>query len=92
VGKQRSAATNAPEPDATPVFRGKVHRVYTERGFGFIRCSEGKAEDIGQDFFFHRSGLSDDPIDELEEGEAVLFEPRYTAKGRRAERIARDLR
>jgi cold shock CspA family protein len=70
--------------------RGRVQRVYVERGFGFIRCTEGRADDVGQDFFFHHSGLSDCRIDELEEGSYVSFEPTYVAKGKRAEHVLRQ--
>ena len=69
--------------------RGKVQRVYADRGFGFIKCLEGAPDDVGQDFFFHASGLDDCAIADLEEGLLVTFEPRYVAKGKRAEHIAR---
>lgn len=67
--------------------RGKVHRVYVDRGFGFIRCTEGAEGDVGQDYFFHFTGLEGCHVQDLEEGETVEFEPRLVAKGRRAERI-----
>jgi cold shock CspA family protein len=73
-----TAATSA------PTARGRVYRVYAERGFGFIRCTEGG--EVGKDYFFHASGL-EMPIDSLEEGSLVAFEPRVVAKGHRAERI-----
>jgi cold shock CspA family protein len=69
--------------------RGRVQRIYPERGFGFIRCSEGQKDDVGQDFFFHHSGLKDSVIAELEEGTLVEFEVRNTPKGKRAEEIRR---
>jgi cold shock CspA family protein len=69
--------------------RGRVQRIYVERGFGFIRCTEGAVGDIGQDFFFHTTGLEGCTIADLEEGEPVAFEPRQVAKGRRAEHIHR---
>lgn len=70
-----------------PLAYGKVHRVYRDRGFGFIRCTEGPDGEAGQDYFFHASGLDDCTVDDLEEGERVQFEPHLVAKGRRAERI-----
>lgn len=77
-------------PSGSDRARGVVQRVYPERGFGFIRCKESATpEDIGQDVFFHHSGLDDCVISELEEGGAVEFEVRLTAKGRRAEHISR---
>jgi len=65
-----------------------VQRIYPERGFGFIRCTDGPKDDIGQDFFFHGSAL-DCHINQLEEGSYVTFRPTYVAKGRRAEDIQR---
>lgn len=63
-----------------------MQRLYPERGFGFIRCTEGVGE-VGKDYFFHMSGLDDRRIEELEEGAMVVFEPRVVAKGLRAEHI-----
>ena len=39
--------------------RGTIQHLYPERGFGFIRCTVGAIGDVGQDFFFHTSGLDD---------------------------------
>ena len=64
-----------------------MQRLYAERGFGFIRVTEG--DDLGQDYFFHVSGLEGCGIGELEEGLAVEFAARQTAKGKRAEHISR---
>jgi cold shock CspA family protein len=64
-----------------------VQRFYLERSFGFIRCLEGASDDIGQDFFFHRTGLVGCEMADLEEGGSVEFEPKYTPKGKRAEGI-----
>jgi len=76
------------EPPRVPVrLRGRVQRIYPERGFGFIRATEG--EQVGQDFFFHATGLDDCSIKELEEGTFVVFEARWVAKGKRAEHIQR---
>lgn len=83
----RPAASAATKPQT--MARGKVQRVYVERGFGFIRCLAGATDDVGQDFFFHMSGLDDCAIDDLEEGSLVLFTPTYVAKGKRAEHIQR---
>lgn len=64
-----------------------MQRLYSERGFGFIRVTQGAGS--GQDFFFHVSGLDGCSMHELEEGLLVEFESRQTAKGQRAERISR---
>lgn len=86
VGKR--VVIQAPKEPA--VSRGRVQRIYVERGFGFIRCTEGEPGDIGQDYFFHHSGLTDCGIAELEEGSTVSFRPTLVAKGRRAEDIQRE--
>jgi cold shock CspA family protein len=77
-------------PPAAEPCRGRVQRVYAERGFGFIRCLEGPATDVGEDFFFHMSGLDDCAISELQEGSLVRFSPTYVPKGKRAEHVARE--
>jgi cold shock CspA family protein len=90
AGKTSTMTHHKNVPPAAEPSRGKVQRVYVERGFGFIRCLEGRAEDVGQDFFFHMSGLDDCSIHELEEGSLVRFSPTYVAKGKRAEHIERE--
>lgn len=73
-----------------PRARGTVYRIYPERSFGFIRCSESERPDlINRDLFFHATGLDVDSIAELQEGELVEFEPHLVAKGWRAEHITR---
>lgn len=89
MSKQRveAAMPAAQEPDVTQRLRGKVHRIYQDRGFGFIRCVGG--QDQGVDYFFHASGLDNLTMLELLEGEVVEFEPRLVPKGKRAEHITR---
>jgi cold shock CspA family protein len=82
-------AKRTPPPASDPC-RGRVQRIYVERGFGFIRCLEGPTTDVGQDFFFHMSGLTDCSIADLEEGSLVRFTPSYVAKGKRAEHVERE--
>ena len=57
---------------------GTIKRVIRDRGFGFIRSSEG------QEIFFHRSSLQELNFDGLKEGEAVEFEMERGEKGPRA--------
>ena len=60
-----------------------------DRGYGFIKCSEG--EHVGRDLFFHASSLDDGmTLETLEEGERVTFEIRQAPKGLRAERVQRE--
>ena len=58
--------------------QGTIKRVVRDRGFGFIRSSEG------QEVFFHRSGLQDLDFDSLKDGDAVEFEVERGEKGPRA--------
>jgi CspA family cold shock protein len=61
--------------------QGTIKRVVRDRGFGFIKTSEG------QEVFFHRSGLRALNFDSLHEGQAVEFEVRQGDKGPRAENV-----
>jgi len=60
------------------LMQGSIKRVIRDRGFGFIRSSEG------QEVFFHRTGLQDLNFDNLKEGDAVEFELERGDKGPRA--------
>jgi CspA family cold shock protein len=61
--------------------QGTIQRVVRDRGFGFIRSSDG------QQVFFHRSSLHQMDFDGLKEGEAVEFELERGEKGPRAENV-----
>jgi cold shock protein len=58
--------------------QGTVKRIIRDRGFGFIRSTEG------QEIFFHRSSLKQLDFDSLKEGEVVEFEIERGEKGPRA--------
>ena len=58
--------------------QGTIKRVIRDRGFGFIRSTDG------QEVFFHRSGLQNLSFDALKEGEGVEFEMERGEKGPRA--------
>ena len=58
--------------------QGTIKRVVRDRGFGFIRSSEGR------EVFFHRSSLQGLNFDTLKEGDAVEFEIEDGPKGPRA--------
>ena len=58
--------------------QGTIKRVIRDRGFGFIKSTEG------QEVFFHRSGLQEINFDSLKEGENVEFEVEKGDKGDRA--------
>lgn len=62
---------------------GKITRLVRDKGFGFIRSTDGGGSG---EFFFHRSGCSS--FDGLNEGNTVTFEPDPNApKGPRAENV-----
>ncbi len=61
--------------------QGTIKRLVRDRGFGFIRSTEG------QEVFFHRTSLQDLNFDSLREGEKVEFEVEQGEKGPRATRV-----
>jgi CspA family cold shock protein len=61
--------------------QGTIKRIIRDRGFGFIRSSEG------QEIFFHRSSLKQLTFDSLKEGEVVEFEMERGDKGPRATNV-----
>jgi CspA family cold shock protein len=60
---------------------GTIKRVIRDRGFGFIRSTDG------QEVFFHRSALQQLNFDALKEGEVVEFEIERGEKGPRAANV-----
>lgn len=88
AGKHAVQAPQQRSPLATGRSRGTVQHTYPDRGFGFIRCTEGSADVVGQDFFFHASGLEGGlRIDDLLPATLVEFEPTKVPRGNRAEHI-----
>jgi cold shock CspA family protein len=65
--------------------QGKIQRVVRDRGFGFIRSSDG------QEVFFHRNSLQQIDFDGLKDGEAVEFELERGEKGPRAANVRPQL-
>jgi len=61
--------------------QGTIKRVVRDRGFGFIRSSDG------QEVFFHRSGLQQITFEGLQEGTNVEFEVERGEKGPRATNV-----
>lgn len=59
---------------------GKIKRIVSERGFGFILGEDGK------EYFFHHTALVGTRMDTLESGDRVRFEedPQGNQKGPRA--------
>jgi len=58
--------------------QGTIKRIIRDRGFGFIRSTDG------QEIFFHRSSLQQLNFDGLKEGEVVEFDMERGEKGPRA--------
>jgi CspA family cold shock protein len=64
---------------------GTIKTVVPERGFGFITADDGRG-----DFLFHRSAVTDQAYDDIQEGERVEFEPEANSpKGPRAKTVSR---
>jgi CspA family cold shock protein len=61
--------------------QGKVKRLVSDRGFGFIEGEQGS------DLFFHHSALQGVTIEELREGQMVEYEIGQGPKGPRAESV-----
>jgi CspA family cold shock protein len=61
--------------------QGTIKRVVRDRGFGFIRSSDG------QEVFFHSSSLQQMKFDGLKEGDTVEFEVVRGEKGTRATNV-----
>lgn len=57
---------------------GKIKKLVSERGFGFISDTDGR------EVFFHQSGLNDGSFNSLREGQEVEFEVEKSSKGPRA--------
>ena len=60
---------------------GKVKRLVSDKGFGFI-----VAED-GVEYFFHQSACTGVSFNELREGQAVTFDKGQGPKGPRGENV-----
>jgi CspA family cold shock protein len=58
--------------------RGQVNKLKADRGFGFIRSSEG------DEVFFHQSAVADGGFDSLREGQEVTFDIQNSPRGPRA--------
>jgi len=60
--------------------QGKVKKLLTDKGFGFIEGERG-------DIFFHHSALEDTTIEALSVGQQVEYEEGRGPKGPRAENV-----
>ena len=77
---QRLFQRPTPSPSGPPQ-QGTVKRIIRDRGFGFIRSSDGK------EIFFHRSALVGLNMGSLSEGQKVEFQLQEGPKGPRATNV-----
>ncbi len=64
-----------------PVLKGKVTRLLTEEGYGFIETSDG------HELYFDRDNLADNDFDKLVEGGEVQFLEDIGSEGFQAKRV-----
>lgn len=62
--------------------QGKIKRLVSDRGFGFVEGDRG-------DVFFHHSDVVDSNFDDLREGETLEYEIGQGPKGPRATNLRR---
>jgi CspA family cold shock protein len=62
---------------------GKIRTLRVDKGFGFIK-DEG-----GSEYFFHRSAVYGEGLEDLREGDSVEFDVGQGPKGPRAENVRR---
>ncbi|MBI4279407.1 MAG: cold shock domain-containing protein [Armatimonadetes bacterium] len=61
--------------------RGKIKRIFAERGYGFIRLEDNS------EVFFHRSSVKDTAFESLAEGQEVEVQVQSAARGPRASEV-----
>jgi cold shock protein len=63
---------------------GSIRTIRVEKGFGFIK------DDAGKEYFFHRSAVYGEGLENLKEGDGVEFDLGAAGpKGPRAENVRR---
>jgi CspA family cold shock protein len=65
------------------VMTGTVQTIRADKGFGFIKDASGK------EYFFHRSAVQGEGLEDLREGDSVQFDIGDGPKGPRAENVRR---
>lgn len=63
------------------IMKGRIKRLVTDKGFGFVESERG------DEYFFHRSASVDQAFEDLREGQAVTFDAGQGPKGPRAENV-----
>jgi cold shock CspA family protein len=64
-----------------PTLRGKVVRLYSYEGYGFLQTAEG------DEFYFHKNSVLDNAFDRLQIGSAVRFADEIGEKGPQASTV-----
>src|SRR5204863_8136531 len=62
---------------------GSIQTLRVDKGFGFIK------DDAGKEYFFHRSAVFGEGLENLREGDSVEFDIGEGPKGPRAENVRR---
>jgi CspA family cold shock protein len=62
---------------------GKIRTLRVDKGFGFIKG------DGGNEYFFHKSTVYGEGLEDLREGDSVEFDVGQGPKGPRAENVRR---
>jgi CspA family cold shock protein len=62
---------------------GRVQTIRVDKAFGAIK------DDSGKEYFFHRSAVYGEGLENLREGDSVEFDVREGPKGPRAENVRR---
>jgi len=70
-------------PAWRPIMTGKIRTVRVDKGFGFVKDETGKV------YFFHRSAVYGEGLEDLREGDSVEFDVGEGPKGPRAENVRR---
>ena len=65
------------------VMMGLIRTLRVDKGFGFIK------DDAGKEYFFHRSAVYGEGLENLREGDGVEFDLGEGPKGPRAENVRR---
>ena len=63
---------------------GKIRTLRVDKGFGFI------TDETGKEYFFHRSAVYGEGLEDLREGDSVEFNVGEGPKGPRAENVRRS--
>ena len=87
----RAPAANGPSASCSTLIRaersgvmtGSIRTIRAEKGFGFIKDTTGK------EYFFHRSAVYGEGLEDLREGDSVEFDLGEGPKGPRAENVRR---